>query len=268
MLSKTFYIHAAHALTPAFRSVMSPYAAIYNSGMGASGSALIDEPEELGLGNSYSRYEPREEGLAVSVMASFTSVAIIADIFHAVEQSIKCKWSMVFDSNDITDEHQKQPQPWHNAQCLLILGHQQPVTESVFNEIIAYAKRGGTVIYWGDVAPNSESQFQLIGAWNKGEILEPGEPHIMNLNRHPDRSLLNGVRDFKSVGKLIHYSSLARDCNALMGGKIQKYLEPVVWTRNIGDGKLFYSSLSEDADWLDDTCIALMTNAIKWAAEK
>ncbi len=270
MLNKTFYIHEAHALTPAFRSMMSPssvsFKPVHIDVAGPAERYLEDDSTIAALTLNQSR----QQAMRVSVLAPFTSTEITADIFRYVCKSVPCNWSLYFDSNDIFDAKTSDDQApfWLGSDCLLILGHQQPVEESVFDSICNYVALGGCVVYLGDISPNSESQYKLIGAYRKCELADSRAPYILNVSKHSDNNLVKGVRSFYSVGKLVKHVNIDKACKFLLGGKLGENIEPVAWTRNFASGKVFYSSLSEESDWLNDDCMTLIANAIKWARSK
>lgn len=272
-MADTFYIHKAQMLTPEFRSATFWNPLEQDDGLVLSG--VLDNIKEGGKSSSKEKSDgsAAQTTISFSVIAPFTSGTITAYICKHVENHIPCTWSVVFDPLEFSQDGYSA-KSWVSTGCLLILGHDQPVTEDVFEDIKNYLKAGGRVVYWGNIAPDANSQYELIGARQKGTLDNVADSFVYPTDSSSKRAgsltsgLINGVREFKPIGKLSIYSSLDSSCHSLLTGKAGKVATPVAWVKNFGKGKLFYSSLSEESDWLCDDCMTLMLNSISWAAKR
>jgi type 1 glutamine amidotransferase len=84
-----------------------------------------------------------------------------------------------------------------------------------------------------------------------------------------DHPVLAGVKPFTTTGKLYKNATIAPDATVLLRAKTAEYGEPVAWARDAkaGErGRVFYTSLGTPEDFKDPQFIALLANAVKWAA--
>ena len=131
----------------------------------------------------------------------------------------------------------------------------------VFEGIQNYLKNGGRVVYWGNVASDEGTQFELIGAKRKSVLSKS----CVTVSSDSSK-LIEGIREFCPIGKVPRFTYLSPDCQSFLS--VKGASSPVAWTRNVGNGKLFYCGLSDESDWLGDDCITLMLNAVRWAFDK
>jgi len=94
----------------------------------------------------------------------------------------------------------------------------------------------------------------------------PVEVHIeTQVKNHPS---LTGVKPFQSAGSLYKNSGLAKDTEVLLTGAIPGHSEPVAWTRLHRGGRVFYTSLGHQKDFIDDNFKQLLVNALFWTAKR
>lgn len=270
MFGKTFYIQTAQALTPAFR-----FAKFWNS---RDLDAPISGTSALSPTNSLNGRRAFNESAAtisiqsscnsssqsipsIKVIAPFTSGTITADIIQRIKEDLRCHLSVIFDPTELEDEDSSNAWSWHSSDCLLIMGHEQSVTSKSFESIQNYLKKGGRVVYWGNIAPDEGTQFELIGARRKNYLSNDFAPIAFPVD---SLQLVNNMREFYPIGKIPRFTYLPSDCQVLLYGKNDSTITPLAWTRNVGNGKLFYCGLAEESDWLGDDCLTLMLNAIRW----
>ena len=53
-----------------------------------------------------------------------------------------------------------------------------------------------------------------------------------------------------------------------MTGKWQEHVEPVAWTRQYGQSRVFFTSLGHPGDFQSPAFCTLLINALHWAMEK
>ena len=262
MLGKTIYIQFGQALTSAFRSapfwgVSSESAAPAVSFEGSAVDQSIPTISNPSLDNNSA-----SSIASIWALTPYIDSGITGDIARNIKRVLSCRWSCTFDPAEL-EESKSNAYPWNSSDCLLIMGHDQPVKPKVFAGIHDYLKNGGRVIYWGDIAPDDETQYKLIGARRRNCLSNP----CVTISDESSE-LIKGVREFYLIGKVPRFTYLAPDCQSLLSGKSGGAVTPVAWMRNVGKGKLFYCGLSDESDWLGDDCITLMLNAVRWAFEK
>jgi len=91
------------------------------------------------------------------------------------------------------------------------------------------------------------------------------------INEHADHEILEGVpnEEFTSNGSLYVVSPLAEGTTPLLMGRVEGHdPEPVAWTFTRKDGgRSFYTSLGYPDDFETLAFVAMLKNAIDWAAE-
>lgn len=83
-----------------------------------------------------------------------------------------------------------------------------------------------------------------------------------------DHPILQGVRGIATRGSLYKASPLADDTHVLMIGTSPEGKEPVAWTRQHREGRVFYTSLGAQGDFENATFLRFLTNALFWAARR
>lgn len=259
-LGKTIYVQSGQALTSEFRT-----APFWDSSSKTSSSAdsyeygAVQKSVPTILNNSLDNNSALST-VSIWAIAPFTDSAITGDIAKNIKSVLSCRWSFTFDITEL-EEYKSNAYPWKSSDCLLILGNIQSVSPKLFKGVQTYLNNGGRVIYWGNIAPDDETQFKLIGARRRSDL---SDVCISALTTDMSE-YTQGIRKFYPIEKVPRFTSLAPDCQILLQGECGSVNTPVAWTRNVNNGKLFYCSLSEESDWLCDDCHALMLNAIRWA---
>jgi Trehalose utilisation len=82
------------------------------------------------------------------------------------------------------------------------------------------------------------------------------------------RSILFGVKPFKSKSSLYKNTGLAKNVEVILTGSIPDHTEPIAWTRMNKDQRVFYTSLGHQQDFEEESFLRLVTNGILWAADR
>ncbi|QDV33357.1 Trehalose utilization [Tautonia plasticadhaerens] len=77
---------------------------------------------------------------------------------------------------------------------------------------------------------------------------------------------LDGFRPYTSRASLYEVSPLAGDCRVLLVGTSPEGREPLCWTRERDGGRVFYTSLGHQADFEEEAFLAMLADALFWAA--
>lgn len=270
MAGKTIYIQSGQALTSEFRS-----AEFWNAPTEISLSGDIfecsavhntDPAPSLHSHNNYIQPSP----FSIWVIAPFIGDGITRDIIQNIKSVLSCECSFILDPTELDKSVRTNDWSWNKSDCLLIIGNMKLSFSSFFQDVQTYLINGGRVVYWGDIAPDDSTQFELIGARTRGELSDNNNKTEAFPSDSLQESLhsFSGIRKFRPYGKVPRFTSLAPDCDILLFGKSGNLTTPLAWTRNIGVGKLFYCGLTEESDWLCNDCMTLMLNAIRWGCEK
>lgn len=271
MAGKTIYIQSGQALTSEFRS-----AEFWNAPSEISLSGGIYECSVVHNTNpTTSLHSPDNyilpSPLSIWVIAPFIGDGITRDIIQNIKSVLSCECSFILDPTELDKSNRTNNWSWNKSDCLLIIGNMKLSFSSFFKDVQTYLINGGRVIYWGDISPDDNAQFELIGARARGELSDNSNNKIEAIpsdSLHNSLHLLDGMRKFRPYGKVPRFTSQTSDCQTLLFGKSGSITTSLAWTRNIGAGKLFYCGLSEESDWLCSDCMTLMLNAIRWGCEK
>jgi putative membrane-bound dehydrogenase-like protein len=83
-----------------------------------------------------------------------------------------------------------------------------------------------------------------------------------------DHPILQGVKEYKSIGSLYKNPDIAKDCEVLLTGSIPDHTEPIAWTRVHNGGRVFYTSLGHQKDFTEESFRQLVVNALFWTAKR
>ncbi|HLY12200.1 MAG TPA: PVC-type heme-binding CxxCH protein [Planctomycetota bacterium] len=82
---------------------------------------------------------------------------------------------------------------------------------------------------------------------------------------HP---ILDGVGALKSAASLYKNPANAPDTETLLVGTAGEHSDPVAWVRERHGGRLFYTSLGDQADFKNDAFVRMIVNALFWTAKR
>ena len=108
-----------------------------------------------------------------------------------------------------------------------------------------------------------EMDKEVLGG-NYGNHYGTGTTKVTPAAGAKDDPILRGVGPFETVGSLYRNSGLAADDHILLNGAIPEHVEPVAWTRLHSGGRVFYTSIGQQADFKNPQYLKLLVNAIYW----
>jgi type 1 glutamine amidotransferase len=77
------------------------------------------------------------------------------------------------------------------------------------------------------------------------------------------------IKQWHSKGGIYKVAPLLdKGATVLLMGKVNDLVEPIAWTRNAGESKVFYISMGYPDDFKTPQFITLLTSGIKWALDK
>jgi len=77
------------------------------------------------------------------------------------------------------------------------------------------------------------------------------------------------IKQWHSKGGIYKVAPLLdKKATVLLMGKVNELVEPIAWTRNAGNSKVFYLSMGYPDDFQTQQFITLLTSGIKWALDK
>lgn len=111
-----------------------------------------------------------------------------------------------------------------------------------------------------------EFDREVLGGGYKGHYTNSQAEVIIAPGRaeHP---MLAGVTPF-TTRKLYKNPTLADDAIVLLEGATASYREPVAWVRLHAGGRVFYTSLGTQEDFMQESFRRLLVNAIFWTTQR
>ena len=82
----------------------------------------------------------------------------------------------------------------------------------------------------------------------------------------PEHPILNGIPKFESYGSLYRNPSLRDDTSVLLMGHTDEHSEPVAWTRVHHGGRIFYTSLGHQQDFVLEPFLRFVARSILWVS--
>jgi putative heme-binding domain-containing protein len=113
-----------------------------------------------------------------------------------------------------------------------------------------------------------EMDQDIFGGDYKGHHGNKLECQISIPKEAKESPLLKNVNEFKTIGSLYKNANIAKDCNVVLTGSIEKFSYPVAWTRERNGQRIFYTSLGYQDDFSNDNFNQLIVNAIEWCTKK
>ncbi len=108
----------------------------------------------------------------------------------------------------------------------------------------------------------------ILGGNYKGHFKEGVPTDIALPKNDKDYPVLDGFVPFKSAGSLYKNTGVAKDVTVVLTGNIPEHTEPIAWTREVNGGRVFYTSLGHQKDFLEPSFLRLLSNAVHWAAKR
>ena len=110
---------------------------------------------------------------------------------------------------------------------------------------------------------------QILGHENQGYGPATSPTTVSVHRKNKNHPILKGIpkQSWASRGNIYLVSPLATDRSTkiLLDGTSSTHAEPVAFTRQIGESKIFYTSLGFPTDFSSPPFIHLLTNAVDWA---
>ncbi|MFK7848536.1 MAG: ThuA domain-containing protein [Rhodothermales bacterium] len=114
----------------------------------------------------------------------------------------------------------------------------------------------------------------ILGHEYEGHFDKKLLPKISRTTASQAHALMQDVTDlpFVSSGSLYQARALASTAEVLLEGSIidkgEQYTEPVAWTNQLGDQRIFYTSLGHPDDFKEPAFLQMMHNAVRWTLER
>lgn len=115
-----------------------------------------------------------------------------------------------------------------------------------------------------------EFDAEILGGNYHNHHPEGPDTWAIPIQENVNHPILSGVGDapFEVVSSLYKTKPLAPDVQPLLMGRFQdQEEEPVAWVRNVGNAKIFYTSLGHPKDFEIPQVNKLLVNALEWLVE-
>lgn len=137
--------------------------------------------------------------------------------------------------------------------------YSKPLLEAVRNGVGLATFHGG--IKWFE----DEEYYNMIGALYLFDSKEEEYAVTITEKKH---SITAGLNDFNIISEK-YYMQVDPSNHVLMTADFAGVKTPVVWIKNYGKGRIFYSTLAHSSEQIfRDSNITIILNGIKWCSNK
>ncbi len=202
-------------------------------------AALVDLLDEIGVESVVTT----DVDEAVEELAS-------ADMFTIYA----CRWRMLDDTRqEPTDSDWAYEIPEHSA-------------ETIEN----FVEEGGSLLglHTASVCFDTWYEYKQLlgGVWRLDQSFHPprGEVEVRPVNN--GQRVLEGISRFTLFDEIYHDLDIAPDTRILLEGRIPDGTwQPIGWTREVGDGRVFYDALGHDEESLQHPEHSrLLRQCVRW----
>lgn len=112
---------------------------------------------------------------------------------------------------------------------------------------------------------------EVLGCENRGYGPATAKTEVQVKEEQLNHELLNGIAvpQWQSDGNLYLVAPLVdQQANLILEGTSDQKTEPIAWTRQYGNSRVFYTSLGYPTDFKNPHFIKLLENAMAWATIK
>ncbi|WP_231188459.1 PVC-type heme-binding CxxCH protein [Haladaptatus sp. DYF46] len=162
-----------------------------------------------------------------------------------------------------------KPDVLHRYDAWIMCDNRSGLTQSQEDSIIEFVESGGGFIPIHSASAcftESDAYIDLVG----GQFQEHGYGEMTTTFEQPNHPILSTLDPIVSEDETYRHTNLNDDINVLAYGDFPDYgsnedLEPWIWTRTQGDGRVFYTAWGHGrGTWATDGFKKLIENAIRW----
>ncbi len=179
---------------------------------------------------------------------------------------IQCDWAFRSDSDEFPGWEDLE-----RADCLLLFARRKGIHGERLHRLRRFCDRGGALVGIG--ATNSESpvwsalDHEVFGNLYLGSCGKD-VTHVKIVEPTRGHAILDGVEPFLSASPLGKNLLIADRATELLWGSAGSQRHLVAWTRPYRAGRVFYTSLGHPDDFLEDSFLRLLANAVNWTSGK
>jgi putative membrane-bound dehydrogenase-like protein len=205
----------------------------------------------------------------VSGSLEYESDASLAALQEYLEKTYNVQCSRAFRK---TDEDLPGLENLETCDVMLLFTRRLKITGEQLDRVKKYCDAGKPVVgirtashafqTWLDldkeVLGGSYSNHYGKGPEITTQVTDKGKSH----------PILDGVGALKSAASLYKNPTNAPDTEPLLVGTAGEHSDPVAWTRVRNGGRVFYTSLGDQADFKNDAFVRMIVNALFWTAKR
>ena len=159
-----------------------------------------------------------------------------------------------------------------HCDCMLLFTRRLTLPADQLDRVKRYCQRGGPIVALRTASHAFQNWLALDkevwGGDYQGHYGNKEKSAIKVRPEAKDHPILDGFKEFVSVGSLYKNPQLAPDTTVLLTGTIPGHTEPVAWTRVHRGGRVFYTSLGHPEDFKQAAFLRLLVNALFWTARR
>lgn len=194
------------------------------------------------------------------------SLAILQDYFAKHHPYIVCSRAFAVSETDL-------PGLENLAKCdvAVLFTRRLKLKGEQLDRIKAYCTSGKPIVGIRTASHGVQSWLEfdndILGGNYKGHFKEGILTAISVSKDEKSHPVLAGFVPFQSAGSLYKNTGVAKDVHVLLTGSIPDHTEPIAWTREVKGGRVFYTSLGHQKDFLEPSFLRLVSNAVHWTTK-
>lgn len=195
------------------------------------------------------------------------SLALLQDYFTKNHPHVVCTRAFAASETDLPGLENLE-----KCDVAVLFTRRLKLTGKQLERVKAYCTSGKPIVGVRTASHGVQSWLdfdkEILGGNYKGHFQEGVPTDIALPKDDKDHPVLAGFAPFKSAGSLYKNAGVAKDVQVLLTGSIPDHTEPIAWTREVNGGRVFYTSLGHQKDFLEPSFLRLLANAVHWAAKR
>ena len=230
-----------------------------------------DGPVDPAAGATELRQEtnPPLKVCLVSGSLEYESDASLAALQEHLEKTYNVRCSRAFR---VTDEDVPGLENLETCDVLLLFTRRLKITGAQLDRVRKYCEAGKPIVGVRTASHAFQTWLDLdkevLGGSYSNHYGKGPEITTTPTDRAKGHPILDGVGPLKSAASLYKNPANAPDTETLLVGTAGEHSDPVAWTRVHHGGRVFYTSLGDQADFKNDAFVRMIVNALFWTAKR
>jgi putative membrane-bound dehydrogenase-like protein len=205
----------------------------------------------------------------VSGSLEYESDASLAALQEHLEKTYNVRCTRAFRN---TDEDVPGLENLETCDVLLLFTRRLKITGAQLDHVKKYCEAGKPIVGIRTASHAFQTWLDLdkeiLGGSYSNHYGKGPEITTTPTDKAKGHPILDGVGPLKSAASLYKNPTNAPDTETLLIGTAGEHTDPVAWTRVHNGGRIFYTSLGDQADFKNDAFVRMIVNALFWTAKR